>query len=154
MRRLLMVSTVLVCGMTSSFAQAPAAQNPPGAQPQQQQPDEGPRTRGDREREGDRERDGDRDRGFRDRDHDGRRDIMEIETGIGATGIAVSITGAMIVILTGLDGASGFASRMKTATSTAGIANRSRSLYVNEMKNPPGLKPGGFHLSSSGCTQR
>jgi len=81
-------------------------------------------------------------------------DIMEIETGIGATGIAVNITGTMIVILTGLDGASGFASRMKTATSTAGIANRSRSLYVNEMKNPPGLKPGGFHLSSSGCTQR
>jgi hypothetical protein len=48
--------------------------------------------------------------------------IMEIETGIGATGIAVNITGTVIVILTGLDGASGFASRMKTATSTAGIA--------------------------------
>jgi hypothetical protein len=80
--------------------------------------------------------------------------IMEIETGIVATGIAVNITGAVIMILTGLDGASGFASRMKTATSTAGIANRSSSLYVNEMKNPPGLKPGGFHLSSSGCAQR
>jgi len=80
--------------------------------------------------------------------------IMEIETGIEATGIAVNITGTVIVIFTGLDGASEFASRMKTATSTAGIANRSRSLYVNEMKNPPGLKPGGFHLSSSGCTQR
>jgi hypothetical protein len=51
--------------------------------------------------------------------------IMEIETGIVATGIAVNITGTVIVILTGLDGASGFASRMKTATFTAGIANRS-----------------------------
>ena len=60
--------------------------------------------------------------------------IMEIETGIVATGIAVNITGTVIVILTGLDDASGFASRMKTATSTAGIA-----------KNPPGLKLGGFH---------
>jgi len=78
-------------------------------------------------------------------------DIMEIETGIGATGIAVNITGTVIVISTGLDGASGFASRMKMATSTAGIANRSRSLYVNEMKNSraiappkPRLKPGGL----------
>jgi hypothetical protein len=64
-----------------------------------------------------------------------RAGIMEIETGIVATGIAVNITGTVIVILTGLAGASGFASRMKTATSTAGIA-----------KNPPGLKLGGFTL--------
>ena len=42
----------------------------------------------------------------------------------------MNITGTVIVILTGLDGASGFASRMKTATSTVGIANRSRSLNV------------------------
>src|SRR5450759_3397078 len=83
MRRLLMVSTVLVCGMTSSFAQAPGAQNAPGAQPQQQQPDEGPRSRGDREREGDREHDGDRDRGFRDRDHDGRRHYGDGDRGRG-----------------------------------------------------------------------
>jgi hypothetical protein len=73
-------------------------------------------------------------------------DIMEIETGIVATGIAMNITGTGTGIMTGLDGANGFASRMKTAISTADITNHSGSLYVNEMKNPPSLKPGGFHL--------
>jgi hypothetical protein len=68
MRKLLMASTFLMCGISAGFAQAPAAQNPPEPQQQQtQRPDEGQREHGDRDREGD------RDRGLRERDSDGRR---------------------------------------------------------------------------------
>jgi hypothetical protein len=68
-------------------------------------------------------------------------DIMEIETGTVATGTAMNITGIGTVIMTGPAGANGFAWRMKTAISTAGIANRYRSLYVNEMESPPACEP-------------
>ena len=68
MRTLLIASTVLICGMTASFAQAPTAQSPPGSPHQAQQTDEGQRAPGDRG-----EREGDRDRSYRERDNDGRR---------------------------------------------------------------------------------
>jgi len=53
------------------------------------------------------------------------------EAGAGRLGSPVNIPGTMIVILTVLDGASGFASMMKTATST-GRSLTVLSLYVNE----------------------
>ena len=62
MRRLLMASTILMCGITASFAQG---QSPPGSQQQMQQSDEGQRAsseRGDRDRDRDRSERGDRDR--------------------------------------------------------------------------------------------
>ena len=89
MRRLLMASTILMCGITASFAQG---QSPPGSQQQMQQSDEGQRAssergerdgdrdrseRGDRDRDRDRSERGDRgrdgDRGYRERENEGRR---------------------------------------------------------------------------------
>ena len=77
MRRLLMASTILMCGITASFAQG---QSPPGSQQQMQQSDEGQRASSERgERDGDRDRsergdrDRDRDRGYRERENEGRR---------------------------------------------------------------------------------
>src|SRR4030081_2985175 len=89
MRRLLMASTILMCGITASFAQG---QSPPESQQQMKQPDEGQRASSERgEREGDRDRSerGDRgrdrdrseggergrdgDRGYRERENEGRR---------------------------------------------------------------------------------
>ena len=75
MRRLLMASTILMCGITASFAQG---QSPPGSQQQMKQPDEGQRASSERgERDGDRDRsergDRDRDRGYRERENEGRR---------------------------------------------------------------------------------
>src|SRR3982074_2365779 len=77
MRRLLMASTILMCGITASFAQG---QSPPGSQQQMKQSDEGQRASGERgERDGDRDRsergdrDHDRDRGYHERENEGRR---------------------------------------------------------------------------------
>ena len=77
MRRLLMASTILMCGITASFAQG---QSPPESQQQMKQPDEGQRASSERgERDGDRDRsergdrDRDRDRGYRERENEGRR---------------------------------------------------------------------------------
>jgi hypothetical protein len=65
MRRLLMASTILMCGITASFAQG---QSPPESQQQMKQSDEGQRPSSER---GDRDRD--RDRGYRERENEGRR---------------------------------------------------------------------------------
>src|SRR3982074_2075944 len=74
MRRLLMASTILMCGITASFAQG---QSPPGSQQQTKQSDEGQRASSERDGDRDRsergDRDRDRDRGYRERENEGRR---------------------------------------------------------------------------------
>src|SRR3979411_1535771 len=75
MRRLLMASTILMCGITASFAQG---QSPPESQQQIKQSDEGQRAsseRGDRDRDRSEraDRDRDRDHGYRERENEGRR---------------------------------------------------------------------------------
>src|SRR4030088_492296 len=152
MRRLLMASTILMCGITASFAQG---QSPPGSQQQMQQSDEGQRAssergerdgdrdrseRGDRDRDrserGDRDRDrserGDRvrDRGYRERESEGRRYYGDRDRDRDDRDrrdwTGVNILETAIVITTGLDGTSGFVPKMKMAISTAGIASRWR----------------------------